>query len=130
MNTLVFLLAISSGRDHTTVITDIVSVIELNHMYDGEGKLVFDQVIWWDWNAEFARYEVRDWRLVQPQRKGVIPTKDRQRGVWVSVFQDGEQMRKVSCLTFRETWTQCDNEMLDREFLAPPDRKLLGRDKP
>ena len=38
------------------IISDAVDVIELNHCYDQEGRLIFDQLIFWQFNSQ--RYEV------------------------------------------------------------------------
>ena len=46
-------------------VTDRVDLIELNHFYDEQGKLVFDQVIFYDWCNEQCRYNVRAWRLLK-----------------------------------------------------------------
>ena len=43
------------------VVEDYVDLIEVNHFYDEHGKLVFDQVIFYDWSALQSRYQVRDW---------------------------------------------------------------------
>ena len=47
------------------VARESVDLIELNHFYDEQGRLVFDQVIFYDWSAADARYNVRAWRLVK-----------------------------------------------------------------
>ncbi len=47
------------------VARDRVDVIEINHFYDEQGRLVFDQTIFYDWSPDHSRYMVRAWRLVK-----------------------------------------------------------------
>ena len=47
------------------VARESVDLIELNHFYDEHGRLVFDQVIFYDWASSESRYNVRAWRLVK-----------------------------------------------------------------
>ena len=68
--TTVLALGITPQED---VAREAVDLIELNHFYDEHGRLVFDQVIFYDWSKDDARYMVRAWRLVKnpaqlPQR--------------------------------------------------------------
>ena len=44
---------------------DRVDLIEVNHFYDEQGRLVFDQIIFYDWSPMQCRYQVRDWRLLK-----------------------------------------------------------------
>jgi hypothetical protein len=55
------------------VLRDSVDLTEVNHFYDEHGRLVFDQIIFYDWSASDSRYNVRAWRLIKhpsqlPQR--------------------------------------------------------------
>ena len=47
-----------------TAAVDEVDLVEINHFFDEQGRLVFDQVIFYDWCPEDSRYQVRDWRLL------------------------------------------------------------------
>ena len=97
-------------------------LVEVNHFYDEHGRLVFDQIIWWDWSADDARYNVRAWRLVKcpsqlPQRSG---------GGFETTWQDGELFRRVWAKAYHETWTQYDPEIAEREVLPKERRKELA----
>lgn len=48
---------------------DQVDLVEINHFYDDQGRLVFDQVIYYDWHTAQGRYQVRDWRLLKTRLK-------------------------------------------------------------
>ena len=97
-------------------IVDRVDLIEVNHVYDGRGKHVFDQLIFWDWSED--RYEVRAWRLLKT--KGQWPEKRGQD--WVATMTDGERLREIRATIFRETWTQYDPEVWERDR-TPKERR-------
>src|SRR4051812_20686862 len=97
------------------VIREYVDLIELNHFYDEHGKLVFDQVIFYDWSWIENRYNVRAWRLVKNPNQ--LPQQDLENGGYRAFWQDGEYMRYISSKEIRETWTQYDPELIEREYL-------------
>lgn len=113
---------------------DLVSLesadaVELNHFYDGDGRLVFDQVIFWEWHANEGAYRVRAWRLWKSPAQ--TPRRDFFRGGYVTVWFDGERLRVVRTKSFRETWTQHDPELDDRQLLPAHERAgLTGERSP
>src|SRR3990167_8176284 len=113
---------------HTAVVEDRCDVVEINHFYDDNGRLVFDQLIYWDWSDAAGRYEVRAWRLLKSCNQ--IPMRDRQRGGYAAVWHDGDQLRVVRHRSTRETWSQYDPELLQRPLLATEDRKEFTRERP
>ncbi len=102
---------------------DTADLVELNHFYDEEGRKVFDQVIWYDWNETYSRFDVIDWRLVKCE--SILPVVDRERGGYSQVWWDGESARVVKSKGMRETWTQYDPELCERESLAKDQRRGL-----
>lgn len=108
-----------------------VDLIELNHFYDEHGRLVFDQVIFYDWSSSEARYNVRAWRLVKNPNQLPVQEwiKDAITGTskrtYVCTWQDGEQARQIHSPATRETWTQYDPELVEREYLPKEKRKEL-----
>lgn len=112
--------------DDTTV--DEVDLIEVNHFHDEQGRLVFDQIIFYDWCPDKSRYQVRAWRMLKEQTQ--IPRRDVRGGGFVAVWHDsqnGDLLRKVRSQSLRETWTQYDPELVEREFLPKERRKELIR---
>jgi len=105
------------------VARESVDLIELNHFYDEHGRLVFDQVIFYDWSVGDGRYNVRAWRLVKNPSQ--LPQRDWNGGGYSATWQDGEQMRYVHSRSIRETWTQYDPELVEREYLPKERRKEL-----
>jgi len=105
------------------VARESVDLIELNHFYDEHGRLVFDQVIFYDWSPADARYNVRAWRLVKNPAQ--LPQRNWAGGGYSAMWQDGEQLRHIHSKSIRETWTQYDPELVEREYLPKEKRKEL-----
>jgi len=106
---LVVILSMGEGPDRE-VLRDSVDVVELNHFYDDEGKPVFDQLIFYRWEpAGFHR--LIDYRLVKSRE--CLP--QRQQHGWFSLWWDEGELRRVDAASYRETWTQYDPELVDRE---------------
>lgn len=123
-----FLLVAGAGIVHginprEDVIRESVDLIELNHFYDEHGRLVFDQVIFYDWSAADCRYNVRAWRLVKNPAQ--LPQRDWAKGCYSAMWQDGEQLRQVQAKSFSETWTQYDPELLERQIAPVANRRGL-----
>jgi hypothetical protein len=107
---------------------DRVDLIEVNHFHDDQGRLVFDQVIFYEWSPEKGRHQVKAWRLLKnPNQK---PRRDFQTGEYVASWVDGESLREVRAATIRESWTQYDPELVEREFLPKEKRKDLAKRAP
>jgi hypothetical protein len=160
MREVLFLICIGIIPQETTL-KDHVDMVEINHFYNEQGALVFDQVIYWDWNGAEGRFEVVDWRLIKNARaelteaerfklqqiQPVMMIKDgsqvrmpvvpewigspkvpiKRAGICKSIFWDGDQLREVTCGFVRETWTQHDPELQDRNKLPRQHRRLLSK---
>jgi len=104
----------------SNVACDSVDLIEVNHFYDEHGRLVFDQVIFYDWCTSENRYQVRAWRLLK--KPSQMPQRNLHTGEYVTTWHDGDVLRRVRAESFRESWTQYDPELREREHL-PKDRR-------
>jgi len=113
----------STPRDE--VVVDRVDLVELNHYLDEQGKPVLDQLIFYDWSPGDGRYQVRAWRLLK--NPTTVPQRDGVDGDFVTRWQDGPLLRKVHASQFRETWTQYDPELVEREFLPKEKRRDLRK---
>lgn len=137
---LILLLALSVGPEDD-ILRDTVSVQEYNHFYDEKGKLVFDQIIYYEWQPYAVmredeegkqwpesgwRYQVVDWRLCRGTGNE-IPEYNHRLGRWVAVFKDGEAIRRIESASFRETWTQVDPELAERSWLDKDRRRKLKK---
>lgn len=105
------------------VARESVDLIEVNHFYDEQGRLVFDQVIFYDWSPPHSRYQVIAWRLVKCRSQ--LPSRDWNGGGHVAIWADGETIRSVRAAGYRETWTQYDPELVERETLPKCQRREL-----
>lgn len=104
---------------------DRVDLIEINHFYDEQGRLVFDQIIFYDWSPALSRYNVRAWRLLKNPAQ--IPHRNWRQRHFVTVWHDGDVLRKVESSSLRESWTQYDPELVEREFLPKERRRELRK---
>lgn len=105
------------------VVVDSVDMIEVNHFHDDEGGHVFDQLIFRDWDAQANRFQVRAWRLLK--FTGQWPTHNWLTGRYEIIWHDGEITRRVEAKAMRETWTQHDPEMRERDYLPKEKRRRL-----
>ncbi len=115
--------AVTQGKSDT--LSDSVDLIEINHCYDENGQLVFEQLLFYEWCSSKGHYDVRDWRLLKSRVQ--VPLRNRDSGAYVAVWRDGPVMRKVHAKTIRETWTQYDPEILEQEFLPKDKRRALPK---
>lgn len=120
---MIFLIAILTATPPQTTINDHVDLIEVNHYFDSRGKHIFDQVIFYEWSKSSARFHVTAWRMLKTVEQ--IPRKDWRSGLYVTMWRDGKEFRRVEANGFRETWTQYDPELVEREFLSREHRRGL-----
>lgn len=109
-----------------TMLKDRVDLIEVNHFYDEQGRFVYDQIVFYDWCPRECRYQLRDWRLIKNGNQ--IPLQDAKTGEFTAVWSDFKSrnvLRKTTARLFRESWTQYDPELVEREFLPESKRKKL-----
>lgn len=107
------------------VAEDRADVTELNHYYDEQGKLVFDQLVFWDGNGEYDRCFA--WRFTKDRH--VKRWRDYQRGGYVTIMQDGNELRIIRSISSPTSWTQFDPEVHDRQYLPQSKRRGLIRPK-
>lgn len=112
---------------HAEPVRESVDLIETNHFYDEQGRLVFDQTIFYDWDRSADRYQVRAWRLVKHPSQ--LPQRDWRTGRYVATWIDSkdgsECLRRVESEAIKETWSQHDPELAEREYLPKERRREL-----
>lgn len=112
----------------TDLVEDSVDVIELNKFYDGQGRHVFDQLIFYDWDEHSGQHQVRAWRMYKTSAQ--IPHYNERTGEYVLTWHDvqnGNCMRQVTTKSFRKTFTQYDPELIARKKLSIENRKELSK---
>ena len=103
-----------------------VDLIEINHFHDDQGRPVFDQILFYDWSPADQRYQIRDWRLLKNAYQ--VPLRNASDGEYVAVWSDFKSrdvVRKTQAKLIRESWTQYDPELVEREFLPEGKRRKL-----
>ncbi len=106
-----------------SVLRDHVDLIEVNHYHDAHGRHVFDQLIFYDWSRQKRRFDVRAWRLIKADNQ--LPRRAHRSGHWIVRWHDDGVLREVTATNRRETWTQHDPELIERESLAQEQRLEL-----
>lgn len=108
-------------------VRDSVDVAEVNHFYDHDGRHVFDQLIFWDMSADGGERVVA-WRLIKDGSP--LPQRDWRHGGYYVLWRDErnatERYQRVQAVGVRETWTQHDPELQDREALPVERRRELS----
>ena len=95
--------------------------IEVNNFYDENAKLVFTQIIFWNWDRGYS--VVKAWRLVKSP--AILPRKDWRTGDFMVLWDDGGTLREVRSKSCYETWTQYDVELSNREIVPKEHRVEL-----
>lgn len=125
------------ASEHTSSnVTDHVDLIEVNHLYDERGRLVIEQVIFYDWDHATDRFQVVAWRLLKSPEQ--FPQRHWESGRFVARWRDQAVWREVSAGQVCETWTTFDPEVLERNMfpiekrreLSDPGILLAGRPHP
>ena len=90
--------------------------IELNRVYNDDGNLWLEQVIFWRWEPTEADFVCHGWRRwkCQEARMRKIPGGWRYEAPGIS----------VECREFCESWTQYDREAVSRE-IWPIERRAI-----
>jgi len=109
------------STSNSSVIKDMVDLVEVNHYHDARGDHVFDQLIFYDWSSQKHRFQVRAWRLIKTESQ--LPRRDHRQANWLVRWHDDGILREVTAASRRETWTQHDPELIERENL-PQDQRL------
>lgn len=106
-----------------SALRDRCDLTELNHFFDENGRLVFDQLIFLDFNKQQRRFDVVAWKLMkQPDQ---LPVRDWENGGYVTSWLEGDNFRVVRSRDFVESWLQYDPELAAREVLAKEHRREL-----
>lgn len=100
-------------------VDEYVDLIELNHFFDQQGRLVYDQVVFYERAPETGRFQVRAWCLVEDREYlNRRPVKNQETELYQVDWFDTDQrlLRKITSRLYRESWTQVDPERSDKKF--------------
>lgn len=111
---------------------DCVSIVHVNHYFCGNGRLIFDQVIFLDVDHCAGVERVVSWRLVKCPH--YLPEYNHALGKWECRWVDNDVIRRVLADSVRESWTQegfeGDPEMNARNEYPKERRRELRSVKP
>lgn len=125
MTAFVLMCLVGASDNYSLVSRERCDVIEHNRFYDERGRLVFAQAIFYDWSPEHSRYIVRAWRLVKDANQ--VPERNWRTGGYTMTWMDGETLRKIEADSVRDSWTQFDPELAEREILPKEMRTELRK---
>jgi hypothetical protein len=99
-----------------------VDAVEINHYHDAKGEYVFSQLILRRWLrlAAGSGHRVEDWRLIKSDRHLTITSKHGRKQI---MFTEDGILRVLEVSRIRETWTQIDPELVDREIYPQDQRR-------
>jgi hypothetical protein len=123
--------AAAAREINDTILEEHSDLIEINHFFDEQGRLVFSQIIFYEWCGADGRFQVRDWRLLKEQAQ--IPLRDWRNNRFVAEWRDAKEkdvLRRTTASALRETWTQYDPELKEREILPQEQRNRLRNAPP
>ena len=125
---LLVLLLSATSQQPDLVIRDHVDLIELNHFYDENGRLVFDQFIFWNFDYKNSEYVIVAWRLRKnPKWHCLRDYRTNRYTTTFSDFKNRDVMRTITSYCYRESWTQYDPELVNREVLPQEQRRGLSK---
>jgi hypothetical protein len=113
------------GDPPSIAIASHVDLVEINHYHDLQGRPVFDQLIYYDWDNDARRYNVCAWRLLKEDNQ--IPVRNPATGKYTATWHDGKTLRIVHADRRVETWTQHDPENHERVHRAKSQRADFPR---
>jgi hypothetical protein len=94
-----------------------VDAIERNHFYDQRGRLVYDQVIFWERTPATGRFQVRAWTLADDNLLTNRRPVQNDNGLYSCEIVDSSERltRRIVSRVYRESWTQVDPERDDKK---------------
>ena len=111
--------------------------ITVSAFYDDEARLVFEQLLFHDWNPHEARWDLRAWRMVKRieatkehgPSQGNLPRLNQATGQYECHWMDGEVERIVTAPVLKWMQTQYDPELEERAELPKEKRRELRSPK-
>lgn len=104
---------------------DHVSVMEVNHLHDQTGRLVFSQLILYDWHPQRQWHHVVDWRLL-PKGEQTYVLRDWSSDHYKLLLLEGRMVRRIVAKQTVETHTLVDPELAERDRMPREERRGLS----
>jgi hypothetical protein len=93
-------------------------LVEVNHCHDPEtGQLKYTQVIAWDRSPQYRRFDAQQWAMISDWKRNEFDV--------VVDVASSDQIIRIRCDYFRETWTRHDPERQNLELFAEKYRRRV-----
>ncbi len=125
--------ALTGFEDH---VRDRVDLVEFNHFYDEQGRNVFNQLIFYDWDSNLGEFVCRASRTEGVTHVDMATEYLHDRGTYRTTWlerhainaYDSPQVELHICDSkfYRETWTHYDPELENRSLLPKERRRGLS----
>lgn len=112
--------ALASGPRLTPVVETRCEVVEVGNVYDGDGNLTLEQIVWWEYQDD--HYEVVDWKLTKNVGKPIA-----HQGCWLVVWLENERLIVVRAESRYESWLQYDSEHVRRANFSEDRRRKIAK---
>jgi hypothetical protein len=118
------LISLAVVRSDFNTTHDHCDLAELNSFHDCNGRHVYDQVIFYEWNPSLNRYHVRAWVLSDGDKQ---PQRDYRTGLYVTKYteRDSNLERVITSTHYRRSWSQIDPERDNKRLLPENERHAL-----
>ena len=104
---------------------DSFDLTEHNSYYSPDGRLVFEQMIFYDWDHRNSRFQVAAWRLCGKHKMRI--ERDEKNRRTIIRFRDTNLSRLIISQIHIRTFTTHDPELRERSFLQKSDRRGLSK---
>ena len=118
-------LLLASIVPHSPTVEDRVTAIHSNYFYDGEGRLVFQQLLFERFDIDREETIIEAWRIVKCPTQ--MPEFNHALGLWEARWVDGDVLRRVLADSVSTSWTQFDPELEAREHYSKERRRELRK---
>jgi hypothetical protein len=115
---------------HDDVLRDRACCLEVNVFHDSEAKPIFTQLLVWQFHN--GQHRIIDWRLIRNRGEhntNIEVRRDYATGDYVARWDEDSGSREVRAATYRETLTQHDPELVDRDQWPIERRRKLWSGK-
>jgi len=121
---LLILMSLAIVKADVNTASDHCDLIEHNSYHDASGRLVLDQLIFWEWSPSLDRYHVREWTLSDNDKQ---PQRDYRSGLWITKYTDRDAKldRVIKSAHYRRSFTQVDPERENQKLLPESERHGL-----
>lgn len=102
---------------HSPIISDTFDRVEINRYHDDNGRFVFEQLIFYDWDSYGGRFRCEGFLLAKDDQRDKVSYSVEGNSI---ILNGGGEIRNIKFKSLHRSWTQYDVEM---ELRKPDDKK-------